>query len=77
MHTIVGMMMPVRHSRYNRVHPYEIKYLKIEVHNPYREDPIELNQRMSSFFKLEDVYCLTEGLCQLRFLGSHRCAMAS
>ena len=38
------------------VRPYQIEYFKIiEVHNPYHEDPIELNQRMSSFFKLEDV----------------------
>ena len=34
-----------------RIHP-SIKCFKIGVHNPYHED---LNRRMSSFFKLEDV----------------------
>ena len=34
-----------RLTLYTRVRPSEseIKYLKIEVHNPYREDLIELN----------------------------------
>ena len=38
-----------------RVRSSEIKYFKIRVHNRYREDLIELNPRMSSFFKLENV----------------------
>ena len=37
------------------VRPSEIEYLEIRVHNPYHEDLIELNPRMSAFFKLEDV----------------------
>ena len=36
---------------YIRVHPYEIKYFKIEVHNPDREELIELNPGLS-FFKM-------------------------
>ena len=39
-----------------RVCPYEIKYLKIEVRNPYyHEELIELNPGFSFYFKLEDV----------------------
>ena len=38
-----------------KVRPSEIEYLEIRVHNPYHEDLIELNPRMSAFFKLEDV----------------------
>ena len=37
------------------VRPSEIEYLEIRVHNAYHEDLIELNPRMSAFFKLEDV----------------------
>ena len=37
------------------VRPSEIKYFKIGLHNLYPVDLIELNPRMSSFFKLEDV----------------------
>ena len=54
-HEIGYINISVRH--------YEIEYFKIEVHNPYHEDLIEPNPRISSFFKLEDVYCLTECLC--------------
>ena len=40
-----------------KVRPSEIEYFKIGAHNPYCEDLIKLNPRMSSFsfFKLEDV----------------------
>ena len=38
----------------SRVRPSEIKYFKIEVYNPYREELIE-NPGLSFFFKLEDV----------------------
>ena len=42
-------------SMATKVRPREIEYLEIRVHNPYHEDLIELNPRMSAFFKLEDV----------------------
>ena len=38
-----------------KVRPSGVEYFKIWVHNLYRVDLIELNPRMSSFFKLEDV----------------------
>ena len=44
-----------RWSMTTKVRPTEIEYLEIRVHNPFHEDLIELNPRMSAFFKLEDV----------------------
>ena len=38
-----------------KVRPSGIEYLEIRVDNPYHEDLIELNPRMSAFFKSEDV----------------------
>ena len=38
----------------SKARPSELEYLEIRVHNPYHEDLIELNPRMSAFFKLED-----------------------
>ena len=40
---------------YVSVCPSEIKYFRIGVHKSYRVDLIQLNPRMPSFFKLEDV----------------------
>ena len=37
------------------VRPYEIKYLKIQVHSPYREELDQLNLGPSFFFKFDDV----------------------
>ena len=46
---------PLLHTRYIKVRPSDIEYLKIRVQDPYHGDLIELNPGMSSFFKLDDV----------------------
>ena len=35
-----------------KVRPTEIEYLEIRVHNPYHENLIELNPRMSGLFQI-------------------------
>ena len=52
-HTI--LRGPPRDICHGSLRPSEIKYFRIEVHNPYREELIELNPGMSSFFEVENV----------------------